>query len=124
MKKDIFKKAHNLTKGILRKGDNYRATFKLALSFVYSSLKKEFNKITITEKLVNKGYSIWKKGTKKRVYINDISQLAEKFGVEMINPIGYRKVNAYYDCTNDTFYFNCSNGRKATVNKILNAVRA
>ena len=40
MRKDIFKKAHKLTKEIIRKGDNYRATFRLCLSFVYSQFKK------------------------------------------------------------------------------------
>ena len=40
MKSNIFKKAHKLTKEIIRKGDNYRATFKLCLSFVYSQIKK------------------------------------------------------------------------------------
>ena len=40
MKREIFKKAHEVTKKIIKKGDNYRATFKLALSFVYSQIKK------------------------------------------------------------------------------------
>lgn len=39
MKRNIFKKAHELTKKIIRKGDNYRATFRLCLSFVYSQVK-------------------------------------------------------------------------------------
>ena len=45
MKKEIFKKAHNLTKEIIRKGDSYRATFKLALTFIYSKIKKGLNKM-------------------------------------------------------------------------------
>ena len=45
MKSNIFKKAHKLTKDIIKKGDNYRATFKLCLSFVYSQLKKGVNKM-------------------------------------------------------------------------------
>lgn len=45
MKKEIFKKAHKLTKDIIKKGDNYRATFKLCLSFVYSQIKKGVNKM-------------------------------------------------------------------------------
>lgn len=124
MKKEIFIKAHNLTKGIIRKGDNYRATFKLCLSYVYFQIKQELNKLTVSEKLTSKGYKVWEKGTHKRIYINNIVELAEKFGIELINPSGYRKVSVYYDCKNDTFYYNCSNGRKATVNTILSAIRA
>lgn len=45
MKSNIFKKAHELTKKIIKTGDSYRATFKLCLSFVYSQLKKGVNKM-------------------------------------------------------------------------------
>lgn len=45
MKREVFKKAHKITKNIIRKGDNYRATFKLALSFVYSQIKKGVSKM-------------------------------------------------------------------------------
>lgn len=45
MKREVFKEAHKITKNIIRKGDNYRATFKLALSFVYSQIKKGVSKM-------------------------------------------------------------------------------
>ena len=45
MKSNIFKKAHELTKKIIKKADNYRATFRLCLSFVYSQIKKGVNKM-------------------------------------------------------------------------------
>lgn len=38
--KNVFKKAHEITKKIIRKGDSYRETFRLALIVVYSQLKK------------------------------------------------------------------------------------
>ena len=38
--KNIMKEAHNLTKMIIRKGDSYRATFRLCLSFVHSRSKQ------------------------------------------------------------------------------------
>lgn len=45
MKRNIFKKAHQLTKEIIKKGDDYRATFRLCLSFVYSQIKKGVEKM-------------------------------------------------------------------------------
>lgn len=45
MKRNIFKKAHELTKKIIKKGDDYRATFRLCLSFVYSQIKKGVEKM-------------------------------------------------------------------------------
>ena len=45
MKSNIFKKAHELTKKIIKAGDDYRATFRLCLSFVYSQIKKGVNEM-------------------------------------------------------------------------------
>ena len=45
MKSNIFKKAHELTKNIIKKDDSYKATFKLCLSFVYSQVKKGVEKM-------------------------------------------------------------------------------
>lgn len=45
MKTNVFKKAHEITKQIIKKGDSYKATFALALKFVYSQIKKEMNKL-------------------------------------------------------------------------------
>lgn len=63
MKSNIFKKAHELTKNIIKKGDNYRATFRLCLSFVYSQIKKGVDKMVElkgTEKQVKWGKDIRK----------------------------------------------------------------
>lgn len=38
--KNVMKKAHEITKKIIRKGDSYRATFRLALSLAHSLIKK------------------------------------------------------------------------------------
>lgn len=43
--KNVFKKAHEITKNIIKKGDSYRETFRLALIFVYSEIKKGVNKM-------------------------------------------------------------------------------
>ncbi|MDK0695878.1 hypothetical protein P5E93_14840 [Clostridium perfringens] len=59
--KNVFKKAHEITKNIIRKGDSYRETFRLALIFVYSQIKKGENKM------------VELKGTEKQVkWANDI----------------------------------------------------
>lgn len=53
--KNVFKEAHELTKKIIKKGDSYRATFKLALIFVYSQIRKgvkEMVELTGSEKQV------------------------------------------------------------------------
>ena len=38
--KNIMKEAHKLTRLIIRKGDSYKATFRLCLSFAHSKAKK------------------------------------------------------------------------------------
>ncbi len=38
--KNVMKEAHKLTRLIIRKGDSYKATFRLCLSFVHSRYKK------------------------------------------------------------------------------------
>ena len=59
--KNVFKKAHEITKNIIKKGDSYRETFRLALIFVYSEIKKGVNKM------------IELKGTEKQVkWANDL----------------------------------------------------
>lgn len=59
--KNVFKKAHEITKNIIKKGDSYRETFRLALIFVYSQIKKGVNKM------------VELKGTEKQVkWANDI----------------------------------------------------
>ena len=61
--KNVMKKAHEITKKIIRKGDSYRATFRLALSFAHSLVKKGVNKM------------VELKGTEKQVkWANDIRE--------------------------------------------------
>ena len=48
--KNIMKEAHNLTKKIIRKGDSYKATFRICLSFVHSQVKKGVNKMGFRNK--------------------------------------------------------------------------
>ena len=43
--RNVMKKAHEITKKIIRKGDNYKATFRLALSLAHSLARKGENKM-------------------------------------------------------------------------------
>ena len=65
--RNIMKEAHSLTKKIIRKGDCYRATFRVCLSFVHFQVKKGVSKV------------VELKGTEKQVkWANDIrSQVIE-----------------------------------------------
>ena len=90
MKTNVFKKAHEITKKIIRKGDSYRETFRLALIFVYSELKKGANKMIElkgTEKQVKYANDIKSKLVKT---INNAMQELEKFQAENIEINGKR----------------------------------
>lgn len=129
MKKEIFKKAHNLTKELIRKGDSYRATFKLALSFVYSQAKKSAN--NIEEKLMNKGFKVWENYGCKRIYINNFIELAEKFGIDFksekaysVNPKSFHKIGMYYDLDKSTFYqLRVNEFMNKYVNRVIDAIK-
>ena len=90
MKTNVFKKAHEITKKIIRKGDSYRETFRLALIFVYSELKKGANKMVElkgTEKQVKYANDIKLKLVKT---INNAMQELEKFQTENLEINGKR----------------------------------
>ena len=82
MKTNVFKKAHEITKKIIRKGDSYRETFRLVLIFVYSEMKKGIVKM------------VELKGTEKQVkWANNIRDLAITILNERINSkIDFNKV--------------------------------
>lgn len=77
MKTNVFKKAHKITKQIIKKGDSYKATFALVLKFVYSQIKKGMNKLVElkgTEKQVK-----WAGDIRNRmIRINEIFKEATK----------------------------------------------
>ena len=90
MKTNVFKKAHEIARKIIRKGDSYRETFRLALVFVYSELKKGVNKMVElkgTEKQVKYANDIKSKLVKT---INNAMQELEKFQTENIEINGKR----------------------------------
>ena len=84
--------------------------------------------MSIEEKLQRLGYKVWSKKDlegnviAKRIYINNLSELAEKLNVELMNPKGYRKDSMYFDRLDGNFYFNVTSSRKETVLKIISAI--
>ena len=78
--KNIMKEAHNLTKKIIRKGDSYKATFRICLSFVHSEIRKGENKM------------VELKGSEKQVkWANDIREnfiVCVNFAKELVGEIG------------------------------------
>lgn len=99
--------------------------------------------MTMEEKLINMGYKIWEAGDKKRIYINDfrkyfeIKELPKQMGrrVYEVNGISTEKSNSYeqrevaelvdhlpvklyYNCNDDSFYFQNTNYSMAK--KIMN----
>lgn len=101
--KNAFKNAHEITKKIIRKGDSYRATFRLALIFVYSEIKKGVNKLAEL------------KGSEKQVkWANDIRNKI----VETCKKYDLPRVMLHIrNRTESTYYIN--NFRSNTVEKTL-----
>ena len=125
MKSNIFKKAHKLTKEIIRKGDSYKETFRLALSFAHSLLRKGEDKMikTVTDVLIEKGYYVWQGGQNKRIYLNDFVKLAKEFGVTHREDKEFRKIRMYYDVNNDTFYIQNKPSWTKKVDELIEAIR-
>lgn len=103
MKKEIFIKAHNLTKGIIKKGDSYRATFKLCLSFVYSQIKKGVNK------MINYTTS---KGSKVSVELIEGTRTIKNLKVNGIELIKNNSKSIVCFLTEGCIFINCPNAKK------------
>lgn len=115
--KNIMKRAHELTKEI--KGEYPEVDYKTQLGICLSFLsKKGDNDMTIEEKLNKMGFKTWKKGDKKRVYINSLADILEKTGLSS-NPKAYRKDSMYYDVVLDKFFSTVSSSAKETVESII-----
>ncbi|MFB6347871.1 hypothetical protein ACFBZI_07740 [Moraxella sp. ZJ142] len=62
-KSELFKKAHALTKAIIKAGDDYRITFGLAIKAILADSKN------IVDTLLALGLKIWENYGKKRIYM-------------------------------------------------------
>ena len=127
-KKELMIKAHKMTKEIKNEYPTVDYKFQLGLCLAYLYENEGEKEMGIEEKLQGLGYKIWSKKDSegnviaKRIYINNLAELAEKLNVELMNPKGYRKNSMYFDCLDGKFYFNVTSGRKATVLEIISAI--
>ena len=128
--KNAFKNAHEITKKIIRKGDSYKATFRLALSFAHSLVKKDAK--TVEDTLIEKGYCVWENYGKRRIYMNNFIELANKFGIDFkkekaygINPKSFMKIGMYYDLDNNAFCIARKDDFMGKyVNRVIDAIRS
>lgn len=126
-KKELMIKAHKMTKEIKAEypAIDYKFQLGLCLAYLHEEGEKE---MSIEEKLQDLGYKVWSKKDSegkiiaKRIYINNLAELAEKINFELMNAKGYRKDSMYFNCLDGKFYFSVTNGRKATVLELIAAI--
>ena len=127
-KKELMIKAHKMTKEIKNEYPTVDYKFQLGLCLAYLYENEGEKEMSIEEKLQGLGYKVWSKKDSegnviaKRIYINNLAELAEKLNVELMNQKGYRKDSMYFDCLDGKFYFNVTSSRKATVLEIISAI--
>ena len=99
--KNIMKEAHELTKKIIRKGDSYRATFRMCLSFVHSKLKEGANKMV---ELVGSEKQVkWANDLREgfSTYIEFCKELIEEIGItEELEYAGFRNIKEAFEVIN------------------------
>ena len=122
-KSEMFKKAHKMTREVKAQFPqvNYRVQFGLSLAYLHQEGEKEMG---IEEKLVEAGCKVWEKGEMRRIYINDVAVLCEKFGILTNAKRINKTVKMHYDCVTDTFSYSSSNSYKETVKELISAIRA
>lgn len=54
-KSEFFKKCHKMVRDIIKKGDDYRATLSLVMSFMYSNSKVKIKEVVLKNKKVSYG---------------------------------------------------------------------
>lgn len=68
-KSRLFSKAHQIAKSTVKEVGNYMVAFKLALIEVYQTIKKAAE-LTIEQKLIEAGCSVWENYGHRRIYMN------------------------------------------------------
>ena len=122
-KKELMVKAHKMTKEIKNEYPNVDYKFQLGLCLAYLHQEGE-KEMGIEEKLVEAGCKVWEKGEMRRIYINDVAVLCEKFGILTNAKRINKTVKMHYDCVTDTFSYSSNNSYKETVEELISAIRA
>lgn len=126
-KKELMIKAHQMTKEIKREYPEVDYKFQLGLCLAYLQGEGEV-KMSVEEKLENLGYKAWEKGEKntnnykKRFYINNIEELANKLNIE-VPAKALRKDSMYFDCIDRKFCYNVTSSREQYVSVIIEELR-
>ena len=103
--RNVMKKAHEITRKIIRKGDSYRATFRMCLSFVHSKLKEGANKMV---ELVGSEKQVkWANDLREgfSTYIEFCKELIEEIGItedieEELEYAGFRNIKEAFEVIN------------------------
>lgn len=117
---EIMKQAHEKTREIKKEFPevNYRTQFGICLADLYAEIKSMVKVIT------NLGGKAWSKAGYKRVYINNLQAMAEKLGIELPSTTILNKASAYYDCTDNAFYYNTTPSRKKYLKEVFKTIRS
>ena len=121
-KKELMIKAHKMAKEIKNEYPEVDYKFQLGLCLAYLHQEGE-NEMKVEEKLIEAGCKVWEKGEMRRVYINDIAALCEKFGILTNAKRINKTVKMHYDCVTDTFSYSSSSSYESTVNELIEAIR-
>ena len=126
-KKELMIKAHKMTKEIKREYPEVDYKFQLGLCLAYLQSEGDV-KMSVEEKLENLGYKAWEKGEKntnnykKRFYINNIEELANKLNIE-VPAKALRKDSMYFDCIDRKFCYNVTSSREQYVSAVIEELR-
>ncbi|MCR1953181.1 hypothetical protein NSA50_19535 [Clostridium sp. DSM 100503] len=127
-KKELMIKAHQMTKEIKNEYQEVDYKFQLGLCLAYLQSEGEVE-MAVEEKLQNLGYKVWSKNDSegnviaKRIYVNNLMELAEKLNIELLNPKALRKNSMYFDCMTEKFCFNVTSSRVAIVERMIEELR-
>lgn len=109
-KSELFKAAHNLTKKVIKIGDNYRVTFGAAIKAVLNGFVAEAK--SMADLLIEAGAKVWEKGDMKRIYLNMNLVRALDLGINFND----KKHKLYFDLNTNRF-----NGSSPCFVQALNA---
>ena len=128
--RELMIKAHKMTKEIKAEYPAIDYKFQLGLCLAYLYENEGENEMRVEEKLTNLGLKTWEKKDEegnfiaKRIYINDVASLCEKFGISTNAKRINKTVKMHYDCLTDKFSFSTSSSYTSTVNELIEAIRA
>ena len=98
-------------------------TYSVYNKSIVKNKEEQKMKKSVKEKLIGFGLKVWEKGETRRIYINDLSEVANKLGYEMVNPKLFKKTSIYYDCVTEKFSFDCQSSVKESVREVIALLR-